>query len=192
MSSASKVVLMQSGNPRDRHGGGRHGVAAGGRSSSQEMSAHYRVRLKLAALAYVGTRHGSDARAELLLASVTALCGAALSYYGALTSKSWTRVEDRTLRWEGMTSADASDMSGEEVQVLSARIRLKLACVSYESTRHGADAHTEFTRAGIAELCDSAIHYCQTLLGPGRGDADEGGTHDGAVVDRTLHLDDGR
>lgn len=192
MSSASKVVLMQqSGNPRDRHGGGR-GDGVSGRSSSQESTAHCRVRLKLAALAYVGARHGSDARAELLLSSVTALCGAALAYYGALTSRSWTRVEDRTLHWEGMASADASDMSGEEVQVLSARIRMKLACVSYESTRHGADAHAEFTRAGIAELCESAIRYCEALLGPGGGDVDGSRARDGSVIDRTLHLDDGR
>jgi hypothetical protein len=176
---------------RDRHGGAGQGSSAGAHSST--TTAHARVRLKLAALAYVGTRHGSDARVELLLAAVSALCGAALAYYGSLMNRSWTSVEDRTLHWDGMAPSDMSEVSNDDVRVMSARIRLKLACVSYESTRHGADAHTEFTRHGIAELCGSAVNYCEALLGTGPGGSagDERGPRSASVVDRTLHLDDG-
>lgn len=191
MSSSSRVVLMHPSGKRDRGGG-----HPGGSSDNSTSTAHARVRLKLSALAYVGARHGSDARVELLLASVAALCGAALAYYGALTNQSWTRVEDRTLHWDAGSPADMSEVSDDDAKIMSSRIRLKLACVSYESTRHGADSHVEFTRAGIAELCGAAIHYCQTLLGTGAGTGSGTGSvvdaHDGNVVDRTMHLDDGR
>jgi hypothetical protein len=186
--SASRVILMQQANGR-RHSGVQDGGAGG---HSQASSAHARVRLKLAALAYVGMRHGTDSRVEVLLASVSALCGAALAYYGALTGRAWSPVEDRTLHWDAMGPADVSDVSEDDVRVMSARIRLKLACVSYESTRHGADAHVEFTRAGIAELTGAAIAYCEALLGTGPGSGDGArGPRDASVVDRTLHLDDG-
>jgi hypothetical protein len=188
MSSSSRVVLMHPSGKRDRHGGGHQD----GSSSNSASTAHARVRLKLAALAYVGTRHGSDARAELLIAAISALCGSALAYYGSLTGKSWTRVEDRTLHWDAGSPADMSDVSDGDARVVSSRMRLKLACVSYESTRHGSDAHVEFTRAGIAELCGAAIHYCETLLGSGIGTGDAADAASGNVVDRTMHLDDGK
>ncbi len=44
-----------------------------------------RLRLKLAAIAYVNGRHGADANAELSRAGLALLCSAAIEYYEALT-----------------------------------------------------------------------------------------------------------
>ncbi len=126
-----------------------------------------RVQLKLSALAHVNTCVGSSPSMDLALASVAALCNAAVRYFVALT---------------GGGSTVQVHAYPEDAGVAARRLNLQLAATAYASTRHGVDACMEFTRIAIGALCDAAIAYASTLT---RTDA-------GGVTDRTLDLDDGR
>jgi hypothetical protein len=145
-----------------------------------DATAHARVNLKLAALACVNACLGPAAPPSMVLAGVAALCGAAQIYYGALTGQALEH-EDATLASFG--SLPSSDADPREARVAMARSQLVLGAVSYVSSRHGADACIEFTRAAIGTLCTSAIRYCEALAGQPAGES--------RVVDRTMHLDDG-
>ena len=54
-------------------------------NGNSHSAGHARLRLKLAAIAYVNGRHGADANAELSRAGLAMLAQAALEYYEALT-----------------------------------------------------------------------------------------------------------
>lgn len=116
----------------------------------------------------------------MVLAGIAGLCGAAGVYYGALTGHAFEH-EDRALGSFGEIST--ADAGPGEARVAMARSQLVLGAVSYVSSRHGADACIEFTRAAIGVLCSSAIRYCEALAGRPPGES--------RVEDRTLHLDDG-
>lgn len=145
---------------------GASGARGGGAAPA---SAAARVSLKLAALAYtnlcmgVGSGPGGGATPDLAVASA-GLCHAALRYFVALTG-GHLAVE---------VTEDGSARSAQ------ARAMMQVAAIAYASTRHGADACIEFTRAAIGELCQAAARYGALLTGSRE------------VVDRDLHLDDGR
>jgi hypothetical protein len=107
-----------------------------------------RVHMKLCALAYVGTRHGTDACPEFTEMATAMLCGAAIGYVAALTGKSLD-VRPR--------------LGTREVH------QLELAAITYDRARHGTDSHTEFTRAAVAMLCQAAVAYVEALTGTSAG-----------------------
>lgn len=49
-------------------------------------------------------------------------------------------------------------------RIAAMRVQLKLAALAYVETRHGADAGTGFTRAGLQALCAAAVRYTEALL----------------------------
>ncbi len=120
-----------------------------------------RVRLKLAALAYAGVRHGIDADPNIVQHGVAMLCEAAARYYGMLIGQTLT---GRGLRLDH-----------------EACNQLRLAAIAYTSVRHGADANEESARVGLGILCQASIRYCEALVG-GKPKP---------VTDPTLQLDPG-
>lgn len=64
-----------------------------------------------------------------------------------------------------MASQTRQNEAGDAAKVAHARVQLKLAALAYGSTRHGTDAHLEFTRAGLAMLCAAAVRYTEALTG---------------------------
>ena len=138
-----------------------------------------RVHLKLAALAWANVCLGVSMPPSVTMAAVASLCRAAAAYYGALIGRSFD-PEDDTLRFGDLPPPGASPA---EVRVVMARAEFLLGAVGYVSSRHGADACIEFTRAAIGGLCNAAIGYCEALVGVPTGET--------KVVDRTMHLDDG-
>ncbi len=102
-----------------------------------------RVRLKLAAFAYVNAQHGIDANISTSRVSVALLCENAIRYYETLIDG---KVGTHNVQPE---RAD----------------RLKLAATAYTTARHGADSNVEICRAGMAVLCEAAIRYCEDLTG---------------------------
>lgn len=115
-----------------------------GADSNAAATAHARVHLKLAALAYNGTRHGADACAEFCQAGAQILCAAAIGYVAALT-RQVIDVAVRTNLYEAKN--------------------LEIAAIAYCETRHGADTHQRFTTAGLGNLCQTAIAYVEKLMG---------------------------
>lgn len=112
-------------------------------------TAHARVNLKLAALAYVGTRHGADACEAFVRDGTLALCGAARAYVRALTGRelsSWAHKEQDDARRRSIHG-------------------LEMAAIAYDKARHGSDSAVEFVRAALGMLCQAAITFCETMAG---------------------------
>jgi len=145
----------------DRRYQGAHVQVTDARGDSPEIG-RMRVRLKLAALGYVGAQHGIDASPEVSRLSVQTLRDVAGRYYEAITGR---RVAER-------------DISNGE-----ALGRLKLAAQAYAAARHGVDSNIEIARAGLGVLCEAAIRYCEAM--------DVARPKPGSVTDPTLALDDG-
>lgn len=130
-------------------------------------AAEARVSLKLAAEGYNGSRFGADAGGRITATALFVLRGRAIGYYGQLRS---TDLRDQL-------PADLRELH-EHPLVDQTFASLQVAAIAYSNTRSGADAHSEFTRAAIGELCVAAVHYVEALLTVVREDADgAGGGH---------------
>jgi hypothetical protein len=105
-----------------------------------------RVRLKLAAIGYVNSRHGIDTDAGLTRAGRALLYTTALEYY------------------EAVTGADPKKRAVEPDFKID-NPRLNIAAIAYVNARHGIDADVGLSRAGLALLCNAAIEYCEVLMG---------------------------
>jgi len=101
-----------------------------------------RLKLKLAAIAYVNSRHGIDSDAVLTRAGRVFLHTAAFEYYEALTGAPHHK-----------RSIDPQRESQD--------VKLDLAAIAYVNARHGIDADAGLSRAGLALLCSIAIEYCE-------------------------------
>lgn len=116
-------------------------------------AAEARVSLKLAAEGYSASRFGVDAGGRLTSAAVFALRGRCLHYYGQLHQVSLVdRLPD-----------DLRELH-EHPLVEQVFANVQVAALAYSVTRSGADAHGEYTRAAIGELCAAAVFYVETLL----------------------------
>jgi hypothetical protein len=126
--------------------------------------AELRVALKLAALSYVESGKRSEPCEALALSATVDLCGAAVYYFNGLARLTGeaSYIEDRTIVMGDVPSAGAS---AEEVQIVRARVGLKLAAIRYAAARQGDDACAEFTRAAIHDLCTAAVGYREALGG---------------------------
>jgi hypothetical protein len=105
-----------------------------------------RLKLKLAAIAYVNVRHGIDADARVCRAGLGLLCTAALEYYRALMPAG-TPV--------GVVGN--GDLRGTE--------QLQLGAVAYVNARHGVDGDAGLARVGLALLCSVSIEYAESRIG---------------------------
>lgn len=105
-----------------------------------------RVQLKLAALSYDGTRYGGPS-SDLARAGFAMLSAAAVKYTQALL--------DREIELPSGISWNPPAQSAA----------LQLAAIAYAGTRHGTDAHIEFTRAGLAQLCGAAVQFTEAIAG---------------------------
>jgi len=99
-----------------------------------------RQRLKLAAIGYVGSRHGVDADPDLSRAALALLCQIAHEFVESL----------------GTMRKKRRDREGHIEP-------LKLAAIAYASARHGIDADVGMSREGLALLCQGAISYVESL-----------------------------
>lgn len=152
---------------RQRSGGG------GIRSDAAQV-AEARVLLKLRSIAYRETRTGCDVGPELGGHAAAALCVAAINYYALLVSDPSVLPRLRQAWTDDVLSSRSSGQNAD----------LRLWAVAYAGARDGSDSHSEFVRSAIGRLCQSAVTYCQSLLG--RAPTDE------VVDDDTISLDDGR
>ena len=59
-------------------------VTGGGRNADSHAAGRARLKLKLAAIAYVNGRHGVDADQGLARAGLALLCSCAVEYYEAI------------------------------------------------------------------------------------------------------------
>ena len=121
-----------------------------------------RVKLKLAAIAYVNSRHGIDADIRLTRAGLALLYNTAIDYY------------------EALTGADPKKRLVPDLQLDN--VKLCIAAIAYVNARHGVDADAGLSRAGLALLCNAAIEYCEALMG---------GHPKKRPVDPHLQLDNG-
>lgn len=116
-------------------------------------TARARIQLKLAALAVKasGEIASKDDRrtAELERAAIRMLHDASFSYVGALVGPDLSR-------------------DGDAAHARAAMVGLELAVHTYNATRIGRDANTEFCRAGVAMLCSAAIAYVEAVTGRDR------------------------
>jgi hypothetical protein len=128
---------------------GRFGAVKGERPDSLPV-AQRRVRLKLAALAFAGARHGADAKG-LSGSALAFLALSAAEYVRELVGDPSRPIEARSLL------LDDEHVGG-----------LRLAAIAYVETRHGADSTTKFAESGLAMLCEHAIAYVQGLPAWGR------------------------
>jgi hypothetical protein len=117
------------------------------------MAAEARVSLKLAAEGYSASRFGADAGGRLTAAATFALRGRALHYYGQLNR----------INLSGRLPEDLRSLH-EHPLVDQAFANLQVAAMAYSGTRGGCDAHSEYTRAAIGELCAAAVFYVEILL----------------------------
>ena len=122
---------------------GRFGAAKGELPDSLPV-AQRRVRLKLAALAFAGSRHGADATG-LSVSGLIFLAMSAAEYVRELVGDH-KAIDPRSLL------LDEQHVGG-----------LRLAAIAYVETRHGADSTTKFAESGLAMLCEHAIAYVQGL-----------------------------
>jgi len=144
-----------------------------------DASARARVHLKMAALAWSSSCMGPGVPPMTAIAGIAWLCGAARTYYEALTGRPLQCDDD--MRWAA--EIPPPDAPEGDARLAMMRSQLVLGAVSYAASRHGADACLDFTRMTIGRLCETAINYCEALRGAPDGDS--------PVVDRTIHLDDG-
>src|SRR5680860_618252 len=103
-----------------------------------------RQRLKLAAIGYVNARHGIDTDVDLARAGLMFLCLMAIEFVAALPG---TLLKNRRI--------DLYAQGNHET--------LKLAAIAYVSARHGIDADVGMTREGLAQLCQAAIDFVESL-----------------------------
>jgi hypothetical protein len=103
-----------------------------------------RLKLKLAAIAYVNSRHGIDTDAGMVRAGMVLLTQMAVEYY------------------EALMGADPIKRSVDPLLQLD-NGRLKLAAIAYVNARHGVDADVGMARAGMALLAQAAIEYYEAL-----------------------------
>lgn len=130
---------------------GRFGAKKGdGVANDTHAIAQRRVRLKLAALAFVGSRTGADAQG---------LVGRGLEFL-ALCAAEYVRE-----LVGGTGHIDPRDLFTDEQHIGG----LRMAALAYAETRHGSDSTTKFTESGLAMLCEQAIMYCEGLPAWGRG-----------------------
>lgn len=108
-------------------------------------TARRRVSLKLAALAYVGTRHGVDACEAFTADAFLALALASFLYVASLTD----RPVEMSSRWRRDSPAAH---------------RLAMSALAYEHARHGSDGTIEFVRAALAMLCQSAVAFVESCV----------------------------
>lgn len=136
-------------------------LGAGAPTADTHKIAHARVQLKLAALAYADSRHGTDSNDGMVLMAVALLARASFWYVGALENvdRSGTRIPEPDGRFD----------------------HIKLAALAYVGTRHGGDGGGGFCRDGLALLCQAAIRFVESIDKVNRAN----------VVDHTLKLDDG-
>ena len=118
--------------------GSRVSVSSTGGDSLQAGQA--RVRLKLAAIAYVNCQIGVEASLDLATAGLELLCESAVCFWEVVTKQKFTRKID-----------------------LSAATRLRVAALGYVNSRHGVDATTDIARAGMEALCQASVRYCESL-----------------------------
>ena len=104
-----------------------------------------RLKIKLAAIAYVSSRHGIDADIVLSNAGRALLHETAFDYYEEVTGP----LPHKRPAFAPLQRDDA---------------KLNLAANAYVNVRHGVDADAGLSRAGLALLCSMAIEYCETLL----------------------------
>jgi hypothetical protein len=103
-----------------------------------------RLKLKLAAIGYVNTRHGIDADVGLSRAGLALLTCAAVEYYAGLTG---------------------ADMKGRSASPARQLEDLQLAAIAYVNARHGVDADVGLARTGLALLAQAAIAYGEAIIG---------------------------
>lgn len=129
---------------------GRFGAKKGDGIANDTLAiAQRRVRLKLAALAFSGSRSGADAQG---------LVGRGLEFL-ALSAAEYVRE-----LVGGTGRVDPRDLLTDEQHIGG----LRLAAIAYCETRHGSDSTTKFTESGLAMLCGAAIEYVQGLPAWGR------------------------
>lgn len=121
-------------------------------------AAEARVSLKLAAEGYSASRHGCDAGGSLTAAAIFQLRGRAIFYHAALL-----HVDLR-----GRLPDDLTELHADPL--VEARFSgLLVAALAYHGSRIGADAHSEYARAAIGELCQAAVQYVESLLSASGG-----------------------
>jgi hypothetical protein len=112
-------------------------------TSDSAAAGELRFALKLAALAYFEVRVGADATIDGANLALADLCAVAIRYFACLTGQ---HVEIAAPRGEAG---------------IAALSRLRSAAVAYASSRHGADACAELSRAALGNLCAAAIGLCE-------------------------------
>lgn len=120
-----------------------HQHARPGDRTDNHQIAHGRIQIKLAALAFVETRHGVDS-GDLCPAAIEVLCEAAIRYVEALAGTTMPKHLGPHMR-----EADNKP--------------LQLAALAYASTRKGSDTGQAFVGAGLQALCQAAIRYAEAV-----------------------------
>jgi hypothetical protein len=106
-----------------------------------------RLKIKLAAIAYVCSLHGVDASVDRTRVGLVGLHIAAFEYY------------------EELTGTDPRARPAEPLHNAKITHKLALAAMAYVNARHGVDADAGLSRAGLALLCSVAIEYCESIAG---------------------------
>ena len=121
-------------------------VNGGGDShaSNSHSAGRGRQRLKLAAIGYASVRHGIDTDIDKARGGVRALCQMAIEFVAALPG---TLLKNRRI---DLFAQGDSEM-------------LQFAAIAYASARHGVDADVGMAREGLAQLCQAAIDFVESL-----------------------------
>ncbi len=115
-----------------------------GNGSDSHAAGRARQQLKLSAIGYQNVRHGIDADIDRAHAGLMTVCKRAIEFVASLPG---AQLKNRRI--------DLYAQGDYEM--------LQFAAIAYACARHGVDADVGMAREGLAELCQAAIDFVESL-----------------------------